>query len=60
MLHHLRETLGRIPAPRRYGRIMALLLASLGGAVDVFSAGPDGEANTADDITNWSLDKKEK
>ncbi|MDW5856025.1 type II secretion system protein GspG, partial [Klebsiella pneumoniae] len=25
-----------------------------------FSAGPDGEANTADDITNWSLDKKEK
>ncbi len=30
------------------------------GAVDVFSAGPDGEANTADDITNWSLDKKEK
>ncbi|MCU3612877.1 type II secretion system protein GspG, partial [Enterobacter hormaechei subsp. oharae] len=24
------------------------------------SAGPDGEANTADDITNWSLDKKEK
>ena len=37
MLHHLRETLGRIPAPRRYGRIMALLLASLGGAVDVFS-----------------------
>lgn len=37
MLHHLRETLRRIPAPRRYGRIMALLLASLGGAVDVFS-----------------------
>ncbi|ADO49181.1 type II secretion system major pseudopilin GspG [[Enterobacter] lignolyticus] len=38
------------------------LLASPGehGAVDVFSAGPDGEANTADDITNWSLDKKEK
>lgn len=33
MLHHLRETLRRIPAPRRYGRIMALLLASLGGAV---------------------------
>lgn len=30
------------------------------GAVDVFSAGPDAEANTADDITNWSLDKKEK
>ena len=30
------------------------------GAVDVFSAGPDGEANTADDITNWSLDKNEK
>lgn len=30
------------------------------GAVDVFSAGPDGEANTADDVTNWSLDKKEK
>lgn len=28
------------------------------GAVDVFSAGPDAEANTADDITNWSLDKK--
>ena len=38
------------------------LLVSPGehGAVDVFSAGPDGEANTADDITNWSLDKKEK
>jgi general secretion pathway protein G len=30
------------------------------GAVDVFSAGPDNEANTADDVTNWSLDKKEK
>lgn len=30
------------------------------GAIDLFSAGPDGEANTADDITNWSLDKKEK
>ena len=29
--------LSRIPTPRRYGRIMALLLASLGGAVDVFS-----------------------
>jgi len=28
------------------------------GAVDVFSAGPDGEANTADDITNWSLANK--
>lgn len=37
MLHHLREMLHRIPAPRRYGRVMALLLASLGGAVDVFS-----------------------
>ena len=38
------------------------LLVSPGehGAVDVFSSGPDGEANTADDITNWSLDKKEK
>jgi len=38
------------------------LLVSPGehGAVDVFSAGPDGEANTADDITNWSLDKKSK
>ena len=30
------------------------------GAVDIFSAGPDGEANTADDITIWSLDKNEK
>lgn len=30
------------------------------GAIDVFSPGPDGEANTADDVTNWSLDKKEK
>lgn len=29
--------LSRIPTPHRYGRIMALLLASLGGAVDVFS-----------------------
>ena len=29
--------LSRIPTPRRYGRIMALLLASLGGAVEVFS-----------------------
>lgn len=29
--------LSRIPTPRRYGRIMALLLASLSGAVDVFS-----------------------
>lgn len=30
------------------------------GTVDLFSAGSDGEANTADDINNWSLDKKEK
>lgn len=29
--------LSMIPTPHRYGRIMALLLASLGGAVDVFS-----------------------
>ena len=29
--------LSRIPTPHRHGRIMALLLASLGGAVDVFS-----------------------
>lgn len=29
--------LSRIPTPHRYGRVMALLLASLGGAVDVFS-----------------------
>ncbi|MCS2172291.1 type II secretion system major pseudopilin GspG [Scandinavium sp. TWS1a] len=38
------------------------LLVSPGehGAVDVFSSGQDGEVNTADDITNWSLDKKEK
>ena len=62
------------PEPRNYrdgGYIKRLpkdpwgndyLLVSPGehGAVDVFSAGPDGEANTADDITNWSLDKKEK
>lgn len=30
------------------------------GAVDIFSAGPDAEANTADDISNWSFDKKDK
>ncbi len=24
----------------------------------MFLCGPDAEANTADDITNWSLDKK--
>lgn len=29
--------LSRIPTPHRHGRLMALLLASLGGAVDVFS-----------------------
>lgn len=29
--------LSKISTPRRYGRIMALLLASLGGSVDVFS-----------------------
>lgn len=28
--------------------------------VDIFSSGLDGEANTADDISNWSLDKKVK
>lgn len=35
------------------------LLVSPGdhGNIDVFSAGPDGEANTADDITNW-VEKK--
>ena len=53
------------PIPNGYrtdGYINDYRLVSPGehGAVDVFSAGPDGEANTADDITNWSLDKKEK
>ncbi|MBK5145235.1 type II secretion system major pseudopilin GspG [Budviciaceae bacterium BWR-B9] len=28
------------------------------GPIDVFSVGPDGEANTADDVTNWDIDKK--
>ncbi|AWH88371.1 type II secretion system major pseudopilin GspG [Limnobaculum parvum] len=28
------------------------------GAIDVFSVGPDGEANTADDVSNWDIDKK--
>ncbi|MBK5071531.1 type II secretion system major pseudopilin GspG [Budviciaceae bacterium CWB-B4] len=28
------------------------------GPIDVFSVGPDGEANTADDVTNWDMDKK--
>ncbi|MCD1124964.1 type II secretion system major pseudopilin GspG [Jinshanibacter sp. LJY008] len=28
------------------------------GPIDVFSVGPGGEANTADDVTNWDMDKK--
>lgn len=30
------------------------------GAVDITSAGPDGEAGTADDINNWDNDKKSR
>ncbi|HFS5793973.1 TPA: type II secretion system major pseudopilin GspG [Citrobacter werkmanii] len=30
------------------------------GAVDIISAGPDGEAGTADDINNWDNDKKSR
>ncbi len=41
-----------------WGNDYLLVIPGEHGAVDVFSAGPDGEANTADDITNWSLDKK--
>lgn len=30
------------------------------GAVDITSAGPDGEAGTTDDINNWDNDKKSR
>lgn len=29
------------------------------GAIDITSAGPDGEAGTDDDINNWDSDKKQ-
>lgn len=29
------------------------------GAVDIFSAGPDGEAGTEDDVTNWLTDEEQ-
>lgn len=29
------------------------------GAIDIISAGPDGEIGTADDINNWDNDKKD-
>ena len=37
------------------------LLVSPGefGSVDIFSAGPDGQAGTDDDIGNWNMDEKE-
>lgn len=28
------------------------------GAIDISSAGPDGEAGTSDDVNNWDNDKK--
>ncbi|WP_051237862.1 type II secretion system major pseudopilin GspG [Franconibacter pulveris] len=28
------------------------------GPIDIFSAGPDAEPNTPDDVSNWTLDKK--
>lgn len=28
------------------------------GPIDIFSAGPDAEPNTSDDVSNWTLDKK--
>ena len=37
------------------------LLVSPGefGSVDIFSAGPDGQAGTDDDIGNWNMDETE-
>lgn len=62
------------PMPRNYrrgGYIKRLptdpwgseyLLLSPGehGAVDVFSVGPDAQAGTEDDITNWNLDGRDQ
>lgn len=42
----------RLPADP-WGNEYMMLSPGDHGAIDVFSAGPDGESNTADDITNW-------
>jgi len=42
----------RLPADP-WGNEYMLLSPGEPGAIDVFSAGPDGEPNTADDIKNW-------
>lgn len=43
-----------------WGNYYILISPGEHGAVDITSAGPDGEAGTADDINNWDNDKKSR
>ena len=43
-----------------WGNDYILIIPGEHGAVDITSAGPDGEAGTADDINNWDNDKKSR
>lgn len=47
----------RLPADP-WGNDYMLLSPGDHGALDLFSAGPDGEPNTGDDITNWAVKDK--
>ncbi|QCR34817.1 type II secretion system major pseudopilin GspG [Nissabacter sp. SGAir0207] len=47
----------RLPADP-WGNDYMLLSPGDHGAVDLFSAGPDGEPNTGDDIANWAVKDK--
>lgn len=40
-----------------WGNAYQLVSPGEHGTVDIFSMGPDGEAGTEDDVTNWQLDK---
>ncbi|ENA0612322.1 type II secretion system major pseudopilin GspG [Enterobacter bugandensis] len=47
----------RLPADP-WGNEYILISPGEHGAIDISSAGPDGEAGTSDDVTSWENDKK--
>lgn len=47
----------RLPADP-WGNEYVMVSPGEHGAIDISSAGPDGETGTADDINNWDNDKK--
>nr|WP_301308601.1 type II secretion system major pseudopilin GspG [unidentified bacterial endosymbiont] len=49
----------RLPADP-WGNEYILVSPGEHSAIDISSAGPDGEVGTSDDVTNWDNDKKER